>query len=599
MEKKSGETNFSPPHLNSFIIAVVSSFVFLSSVLCYLYISFSLSPLNEEEWLPEERNFIVGVKNGEIFYNSEEKRKNTARKLGINIELGLAETHDENSGVFIGFVERDLPPKLLFVAGDWKVPLLGWGHVGPVSLVLMRVWDTFVEITGLEELMKNPAVFRWLNILILIFAYPALLTMMFMRIFRYRPGNILIPFVFYVFFLSFPINIFFITSATLWYLIMALLTPLSFICLASGRFGFFFTLSAFSIATHMRGIIIFISQVIYLLISSAEKEEKRNFLVSFLKFSPLIFLSFVFYIIPEFIPDSGGRNPTFDLGVRGAISFSDIMQIFLSKFFENLPLVFQFVFMRIGDFFISGNLFSLLRELGIIYHKDTLFYLLSVLATLLYFAPALFFVDRDKRIYLNMYIFFAVYFVLSIFAVPFFVGMPWQFIPVHFIPLFLSLRTLTVRRTLFELPVLPAFFGVLLSFVGCMKMKELVSPFALWEEHKKLGEVLETKGPEKKVLCVVKSDILFLFRDCDKAKFLFLHSSSLFQNTGKGDIISVEKKNILYHLFGRYDYIVLSYHFFWLVEYLPSSYYEYEYRSGAFYVLRKKDHLQNSRSPDD
>ena len=588
MEKKSGETKFSPPRLNTFIIVVVSSFVFLFSVLCYLYISFSLSPLNEEEWLPEERNFIVGVKNGEIFYNSEEKQKNTARKLGININLEVVETLNGSSRVFIGFVERDLPPKLLFVVGNWKVPLLGWGHVGPVSLVLMRVWTHFADITGLEELLKNPAVFRWLNILILIFAYPVLLTMMFMRIFQYRTENILIPFVFYVFFLSFPINIFFITSATFWYLIMVLTSPLSFICLASGRFGFFFTLSAFSIATHMRGVIIFISQVIYLLISSAEKEEKRNFLVSFLKFSPLIFLSFVFYIIPEFIPD---RSPTsFDLGVKRAISFSDILQIFLSKFFENLPLVFQFVFMRIGDFFISGNLFSLLRELGIIYHEDTLFYLLSVLVTLLYFAPALFFVDRDRKIYLNMYIFFAVYFVMSIFAVPFFVGMPWQFIPVHFIPLFLSLRTLTMRRTLFVLPVFPAFFGVLLSFVGCMKMKELVSPFALWEEHKKVVEVLEKTEPGKKVMCVVKSDIFFLFKDCDKAKFLFLHSSSLLQNIGKGDIISVEKKNILYHLFGRYDYIVLSYHFFWLVEYLPFPY-EYEYRSDAFYVLKRKDPL--------
>ena len=572
--------------LNIFPI-VISAFAFTLSISCYLYISFFLSPLNEEEWLPKERNFIVGVKDGEIFFNSEEKPRNTARELGIRRD------GERRRELTLGFIERDLPPKLLFVVGDWKIPLLGWGHVGPVSLVLMRAWTHLVEITGMEKHLRNPVIFRVLNLTILIFVYPTLLTLTFLKFFRYKYGSISVLFFFYVFFLSFPINIFFIPSATLWYLIMALLTPISFMFLVSGRFGIFFAVSAFIISTHMRGAVIFISQVIYYLLT----ERKKDFLASLLKFSPLIFFSFVFYIIPEFVRDVGGDSnlTLFDLGGRGAISFSDILRIFLSKLAENLPLIFQFVFMRIGDLFISGNLLSLLRELGIIFREDTILYLLSVLATLLYFVPALFFSPEDKKIYLNMYIFLAVYFVLSVFAVPFFVGMPWQFIPVHFVPLFLSLRTLAVRGMRSVLPVLPAFFGVLLSSVGCLKMEGLVSPFALWSEHRKVGEVMEKTVPEKKIICVVKSDIFFLFRDCDKAKFIFLHGFSLEIATHNTKMFGAEKS--ISSLFESYDYVVLSYHFFWLSEFLLPRY-EYEYRSDAFWILRKKT-LQNFSSSDD
>ena len=561
-----------------------------------------IAPLNEEEWIATKRKFIVKIDEGKgvIILNSLsdkdiEKKKDEFRKVDSIVEqefyhqksLVKRSAEIREKFLFFELVKRPLPPKLSLKIFGYEFALLGWGHTGPISSIMFeisgKVRDLFrsfgSEIVGL----------RILNIIILFsFAF----------YFARKVGNISgAPFL-----LSFLINFLFIHAGMLYYLLMTILTFLCFIYLERKNFVIFNLLSLILCLTHLRGFVIVVAFVIsFVLLWFVDKrnyernfqiekcEKLKGFVKTLLIFSPLYILAFLVYMIPSFI---GG-----EVYEREALEGFDIMSSFFLEFVSKLLFLPQLFATRIVDFILSGNLYYILKELGITL-KWKYFSFFSAVFNIFFFVPAFLSAARENKLFFS---FLGVYFVLSIVAVPFFFAMPWQFIPLSYIILFRTFKKLDeVKFKGYEISHLLSFVFSSLCFALSLyifsKSEKMFKPFLLYSEHKKVidtvNDIKKQIGSEKdhkdiNILCATKSDIFYISFDCDLAgKYILFGGEQEF----KRRMIRISQ------ILDFYDVFILSYHFFDLYGIVKRDDFYPVLKNDAFLVLIKRDFLFSESS---
>jgi hypothetical protein len=583
-------------------------FLFISFVL-YFYLLFvfvdgtkKIAPLNEEEWIAAKRRFIVKVEKekGVILLNSLSGENNQKKeKVGEGDNVGGEEFYHQKSLVkrsaeirkkflFFEFIKRPLPPKLSVSMFGIEFDLLGWGHTGPISSIMFEISGKLRDLFGSfgSELVG----LRILNIIILFsFAF------YFAKVLGKISGA---PFL-----ISFLINSLFIHAGMLYYLLMTILTFLCFIFLERKNFAVFNLLSFVLCLTHLRGFVIVVSFVIsFVLLEFIDREkenksfqakkyeELKGFLRTLLIFSPLYILAFLVYMIPSFV---GG-----EIYEREAFEGFDIISSFFLEFVSKLLFLPQLFATRLGDFILSGNLYHILKELGITL-KWKYFPFFSAVFNIFFFVPAFLSGIKENKLF---FAFLGVYFVLSVIAVPFFFAMPWQFIPLSYIILLKTFRKLEeVKLKGYEisdyLSFIFSFLCFVLSFYMFSNSEKLFKPFLLYSEHKKvIDAVSEIKNrlegergyKDINILCITKSDIFYISFDCDLAgKYILFGGEQEFKR----------RMMRISQILDFYDVLILSYHFFDLYEIVKKKDDFYPVlKNDAFLVLIKKDFLFSGSS---
>jgi hypothetical protein len=372
-------------------------FLFISFVL-YFSLLFvfvdgakKIAPLNEEEWIAAKRRFIVKVEKekGVILLNSLSGENNQKKeKVGEGDNVGGEEFYHQKSLVkrsaeirkkflFFEFIKRPLPPKLSVKIFGIEFDLLGWGHTGPISSIMFEISGKLRDLFG--SFGSEIVGLRILNIIILFsFAF------YFAKVLGKISGA--------HFLISFWINSLFIHAGMLYYLLMTILTFLCFIYLERKNFAFFNLLSFVLCLTHLRGFVIVVSFVVSFVLLELIDREKENkgfqakkyeelkgFLRTLLIFSPLYILAFLVYMIPSFV---GG-----EIYEREAFEGFDIISSFFLEFVSKLLFLPQLFATRLGDFILSGNLYHILKELGITL-KWKYFPFFSAVFNIFFFVPA-------------------------------------------------------------------------------------------------------------------------------------------------------------------------------------------------------------------
>ncbi len=600
-----------------------NAFNFFSSlILCFLmFCTFvigakKIAPLNEEEWIAEKRKFIVRVDNNVIFLNSlQDEVERNDRKSSEIYSGGSEKGFSENNVIFrksaeikkffsfVEVVKRPLPPKLVLKIFNYELQILGWGHTGPVSSIMFEVSGKLRDLFGNFGL--HILGLRILNFIILfLFAF----------FFAIKVRKIsAAPFI-----LSFTINFLFIHAGMLYYLVMSILTFLCFEMIQKKKFLIFNLLSVLLCLTHMRGFVISISLILSFFIVSLidlvvrkgyvtkaennikgeeennddeqrlQKKEIKNFIKALFYFSPLYLFCFFVYVLPSFIDGRIYEGESFE-GFQ-------ILSYFFFEFISKLPFLPQLVATRTMDFILSGNLYYILKELGITLNWKY-FPFFSSIFNLFFFVPALISIKREDKLFLT---FLVVYFVLSIIAVPFFFGMPWQFIPLCYIILLKSFKELN------KIKLKGVVISDYLSYVFCSlsvviffnvfsNSEKFFKPFLLYSEHKKVMDTVDVIkkqiGSEDhkdiNILCITKSDIFYISFDCDLAgKYILSGGEEEF----KRRMIRISQ------ILDFYDVLILSYHFFDLYDIVKKENFYPVLKNDAFLVLIKKDFLFSGSS---
>jgi hypothetical protein len=536
------------------IYFILSAFSFSQII----FLAYKLAPINEEEWVGKRRRFIVDIKDKEIILNSYGSKKELREeKITIKNAEIKKKIFSLGEGRNIEIIKRPLPPKLSLKIGEKEIDLLGWGHVGPISCLLFHISGVLRDISGFAGDEFYILGLRMTNIiLILIFALV------------FSEGNPKKLF----FFFPFQINFILIPASMLYYFVMSALTFLAYRFLKRENFALFHLTCSILIGLHMRGFIIssalFALSAYLILLEQKDKKERERLLSMFFKwliiFLPLYALFSFIYIVPSLLKDNYEKK-----AFEGFEIFSSFIKEFLNKV-VSLNII-QLAIMRLGDFFISANIPAILRELGIqLKNTKTPEIISFYVSTIFYVFPSFF--SKDK----TFFIFLAIYFILSLFAVPFFVGMPWQFIPLHFIILEKSFNTLEsinskIRGYLVDFVLLfLTISNSLLSF----NIKNHLKSYLIYDEHKKVMKFIEAeKRYSQNILCITKSNIFYIKFDCDEAKFFILFDKT---KTETPKIQNIKD---------NYDIVILSEHFFEISQYFQD--FGIKWQSEAFLVLEK------------
>lgn len=535
-----------------------------------IFLAYKLAPINEEEWIDAKRRFIVDIKDKEILLNSYgNERERTDAKITIKNAEIKKKIFSLGEWKQIEVIKRPLPPKLSLKIGEKEIDLLGWGHVGPISCLLFHISGMFRDIAGSAGDEFYILGLRMTNImLILLFSLV------------FSEGNPKKLF----FFFPFQINFILMPASMLYYLAMPALTFLAYRFLKRENFALFHLTCSLLIGLHMRGFIIssalFVLTAYFIFIEQRDKKERERMFYLFLKwfliFLPLYALFFLIYIAPSLIKDAYEKK-----AFEGFDIFSSFIKEFQKKVIS-LKII-QLAIMRLGDFFISANIPSILRELGIqLKNTNTPQIISFYVSTILYIFPS--FLSKDKM----FLAFLAIYFILSLLAVPFFVGMPWQFIPLHFIILEKSFSTIEgINSKIKDYSVdLTLIFLTISNLFLSFNIKNHLKSYLMWDEHEKLMKFIESEskhlqmkgsisGSERRhnILCITKSNIFYVKFECDEAKFFVLFDKT------KTEISKIQ------NIKDNYDIVILSEHFFEISQYFHN--FGIKWQSEGFLVLEK------------
>lgn len=497
----------------------------------YVFFSLRISPLNEEEWLVGQKIFISGfdTETEELLVSSDFCSKFSFSDTNIKVFSGRITLLSPE--VYLNFSK--LPPIVSLCFFGNSIPILGWGHIGPISLIYYKI---------LENLLKPNTIF--------LVRIPALLVIIFIGLLfahRMKDGRTA------AFLMSFPVSLFFISAANLFYSLLYIFSFLAFIHLLEGRFRLFCLFSSLAVLVHMRGLVIFVSFLVSYIIavkSGVLKNKDERYVISSIICALVVLIVSLIYLLP-----SAGKFPSSEsIYIVEVFSSFDIFEHFLENILRKLPIILQLLGTRIGDALNSTNIILIIKELGLLKRMPTHILFFSIVVSILFSVPA--FLYAKNRLYL---MFFFTYLIFSIFAVPFFGAMPWQFIPVNFLILIPSYRFLKEKR----LELMPIFAGIAFMFFAGWKLEHFISDYALWKNHKELMDFISAHGKEdKKFITITKSNIIQLIRNHVEAKYFVQ--------------ISEERNHTLYKeyllkILPGYDIILLSYHFFHLENLIPTS----------------------------
>ncbi len=502
------------------LLFFIFSFAILFSP--YIILAFKIAPLNEEEWFVGEKHFIFGFDKGKSEplitpYSCHDLKDSSY------YHFSKKEISDDLYIVF-----SKLPPLVFLCAFGRTFYILGWGHVGPISLTYYKLFE---NIFGPESILS--ARISSLIIIILIAI-----------VFTYKQKNKKSFF----FFLSFPVFLFFVPVADIYYSLLYLFSLLSFFSMLERNFKKFYFWSSLSILTHLRGFVIFLSFFIsFVLFFRSDFKKVLD------RFAVLIPASLFIYFLPSFASFKFSQ----DIYTVEAFSSFEMIKFFLLNVVGRFSIIFQLIGTRFGDVIVSSNIALVVKELGLLKTLPFWFLIFSIVVSVSFFLPA--FLNKENLKYL---VFFFTYFLLSLIAVPFFGAMPWQFIPVNFLILIPSFSFL--EKNMFSLFV-PLFLGFTFNLYSSLKLENIISEYALWKNHKEVIEVLRNYVDDKEVFAITKSNIFHLYYRQVEAKYFVL--------------MSEERKQKIYleylaKILSRYDVIILSRHFYGLEYIIPKDYRE-------------------------